>query len=191
MSTAALLPAMTVCFGSLKFAACTVSPVSRAAWTQPALTASASRPRIAAIAPAPTGTASCIAWARKRTSGSASAKSSAPAATSARVLAERMAGDDGRRVVRLVQPGAIAGDAGGEHHRLGVGGEVELILRTLADQPGDVDAERGRGLRERLAHGRVIAPCVEHADGLRALTGKDEGERRHGVAVDVDRAAPQ
>ena len=47
------------------------------------MTAAASRPRIAAIAPVPTGTASCIAWARKRTSGSASAKLSAPAATSA------------------------------------------------------------------------------------------------------------
>ena len=37
----------------------------------------------AAIAPAPTGTACCMAWARKRTSGSASASVRAPAATSA------------------------------------------------------------------------------------------------------------
>ena len=38
---------------------------------------------MAAIAPVPTGTASCIACARKRTSGAASASVSAPAATSA------------------------------------------------------------------------------------------------------------
>ena len=38
---------------------------------------------MAAIAPTPTGTASCIAWARNRTSGKASAKVSEPAATNA------------------------------------------------------------------------------------------------------------
>jgi hypothetical protein len=38
---------------------------------------------MAAIAPAPTGTACCIASARKRTSGSASASEIASAATSA------------------------------------------------------------------------------------------------------------
>jgi hypothetical protein len=74
---------MTVCFGSLKFAAWTTSPVSRAARAQPASTAAASSPRIAAIAPTPTGTASCIAWARKRTSGKASARLIDPATTSA------------------------------------------------------------------------------------------------------------
>ena len=77
------MPAITVCFGSLKLAASTTSPLSAAALAQPSTTCAGSRPRIAAIAPMPTGTASCIACARKRTSGSASASVSTPAATSA------------------------------------------------------------------------------------------------------------
>src|SRR5262245_50535061 len=53
LSTAALAPEITVCFGSLKFAADTTAPVSEAALAQPSATAAGSRPRIAAIAPAP------------------------------------------------------------------------------------------------------------------------------------------
>src|SRR5450759_4186981 len=55
----------------------------RAACAEAARTASSSSPRIAAMAPCPCGTASCIAWARKRTSGSASRNDNTPAATSA------------------------------------------------------------------------------------------------------------
>ncbi len=83
LSTAALAPEITVCLGSLKFAADTTAPVSAAARAQPSTTAAGSSPRMAAIAPAPTGTACCIACARKRTSGNASDSVSAPAATSA------------------------------------------------------------------------------------------------------------
>src|ERR1700761_5808327 len=83
LSTPALVPAMTVCLGSLKLTASTTSPLASAAALQPSRTACASRPRMAAIAPAPTGTASCMACARRRTSGSASASVSTPAATSA------------------------------------------------------------------------------------------------------------
>jgi hypothetical protein len=90
-----------------------------------------------------------------------------------------MAGDDLGRRLRLGQPGAIAGDPGDQHHRLGVRRQVELLLRTFADQPRDVEIERRRGLVERLPHRGMVAPCDEHADGLRALTGEDEGERSH------------
>src|SRR5690606_30493433 len=86
-STAALLPAITVCAGSLKLTASTTSALSApkpaCASAQPAFTPSASMPRMAAIAPAPTGTASCMAAARKCTSGTASARLSTPAATRA------------------------------------------------------------------------------------------------------------
>jgi hypothetical protein len=58
-STAAALPAMTIWPGELTFAAEQISP-SRAASLQAASTASSSAPRTAAIAPAPTGTASCM-----------------------------------------------------------------------------------------------------------------------------------
>ena len=87
LSTAALLPAITVCIGSLKFTASTTSalpgPKPAVTSAQPAFTFSASMPRTAAIAPTPTGTACCIAWARKRTSGAACASVSTPEATSA------------------------------------------------------------------------------------------------------------
>ncbi|MDT4844748.1 hypothetical protein FQZ97_787170 [compost metagenome] len=86
-STAALLPAITVWAGSLKFTASTTSrlapPNVACASAQPAITFAASMPRMAAIAPAPTGTASCIAAARKRTSGVACARLKTPEATSA------------------------------------------------------------------------------------------------------------
>ncbi len=80
-STAALAPAITTCAGALKLTASTTP--AAAASAQTARTVSSSRPRIAAIPPSPTGTAFCIAWARNRTSGTASRKASAPAATSA------------------------------------------------------------------------------------------------------------
>ena len=75
LSTPALLPAITVCFGIVEVGglddlAAGRGHLRRSRRAPPA----ASSPRMAAIAPAPTGTASCIACARKRTSGSASAK---------------------------------------------------------------------------------------------------------------------
>ena len=60
-------------------AGATTSPA--AASRQAASTASGARPTIAAIAPTPAGTASCMNWPRARTRATASAKDSAPAAT--------------------------------------------------------------------------------------------------------------
>ena len=86
-STAALLPAITVWAGSLKLTASTTSeafgPKAAVTSAQPAITFAASIPRMAAMAPVPTGTASCMAAARKRTSGTAWASVSTPDATSA------------------------------------------------------------------------------------------------------------
>ena len=86
-STAALLPAITVWPGSLKLTASTTSaepaPNVACASAHPAITWSAGKPKIAAIAPVPTGTASCMACARKRTSGAAWAKVNTPEATKA------------------------------------------------------------------------------------------------------------
>jgi hypothetical protein len=144
-STPALLPAITVCFGSLKLAASTTSPLGGAARTA-CRTASASRPRMAAIAPCPTGTASCMAWARRRTSGRASASVSAPAATSALYSPSEWPATASRQAPALGQPGAVAGDARRQHHRLRVGGEVQLFLRASWISAGDVLAERRRGL---------------------------------------------
>ena len=58
-----------------------------------------------------------------------------------------------------------------------------VVLRAVADQRADVLAQRGRGLGQRVAHRRVVAPGVEHADRLRALAGKDECKGCHARRV--------
>ncbi len=135
LSTPALLPAITVCAGSLKLTASTTSPVlGRSARPRRSLRppSAASSPRIAAMAPAPTGTASCMAWARKRTSGSG-------------VGQRQRAGGDQRACTRPANgrppPPAPrrprrarrgSGDAGHQHHRLGVGGQLQRLLGAVA-----------------------------------------------------------
>ncbi len=74
---------MTVCSGELKFAAEQTSPVAAAASAHAAATASGASPMTAAIAPCPTGTASCMKRPRRLTSTTASSSVSAPAATRA------------------------------------------------------------------------------------------------------------
>mmetsp|Transcript_9440 Transcript_9440/g.15675 ORF Transcript_9440/g.15675 Transcript_9440/m.15675 type:complete len:265 (-) Transcript_9440:90-884(-) len=80
-STAALWPDTTTCAGSLSLAAWQTSPSAASAAT--AVTASKSRPNTAAIAPTPTGTASCIAVPRMRSKRAVSAMLRTPAAQSA------------------------------------------------------------------------------------------------------------
>ena len=128
------------------------------------MTAAASRPRIAAIAPVPTGTASCIAWARKRTSGSASAKLSAPAATSAALCSATTAAHRGRG-----SPPSRLADRHRFLHRLArkrTSGNASAKLSTPARQRA-VLAERmagddgGRRLRSRRARrGSRRSPAV-------------------------------
>src|SRR5438876_6555420 len=79
--TAPAWPEITVCSGEFKFAAEQTSRCA-ARWQASATTA-CEIPRSAAIAPTPAGTASCMYVPRFRTSCTASANFSAPAATSA------------------------------------------------------------------------------------------------------------
>jgi len=78
-STAPLWPAITTCPAPLKFAGWQASVASGEASRQVASTSSCSRPMIAAIAPCPSGTASCMNVPRRCTSRTASANDSAPA----------------------------------------------------------------------------------------------------------------
>ena len=80
-STAAASPAITTCPGKLKFAAET--PSSCAALAQTSITVSSSRPEMAAMAPVPRGTASCIYLPLSATSPTASVKLMTPAQTRA------------------------------------------------------------------------------------------------------------
>src|SRR5689334_3682880 len=80
-STAGLSPAMTICCVELTLATSTTCPCAASRTT--ASTASSASPMIAAIAPVPTGTASCMNSPRLRTICAASRSDSAPAVTSA------------------------------------------------------------------------------------------------------------
>ncbi len=79
--TAAALPEMTVCSGELRFAGPTTWP--SLALRQISATWPGRSPRIAAMAPSPAGTASCMYLPRRRTRRTASANDSDPATTSA------------------------------------------------------------------------------------------------------------
>src|SRR5712664_3401667 len=79
--TAPACPEITVCSGEFRFAAEQISPC--AARLQASATTAGDNPIIAAMAPTPAGTASCMYVPRLRTSCTASANFSAPAATSA------------------------------------------------------------------------------------------------------------
>ena len=80
-STAARWPATTIWPGELMFATSRTSPP--AASRQISSTTSRSTPRTAAMAPVPTGTASCMNSPRRRTTRTASPKDNAPADTRA------------------------------------------------------------------------------------------------------------
>jgi hypothetical protein len=80
-ATAPACPATTICPGPLKFAQDTISPC--AASSQIRSSGARSRPRIAAIAPTPAGTASCMNRPRARTVRTASARLKVEAATCA------------------------------------------------------------------------------------------------------------
>ena len=82
-STASAWPAMTIWPGPLKLAGTTTRPVWVWAVRQAASTSAALTPRMAAMAPTPTGTATCMARPRSRTVATAAPKVRAPAATRA------------------------------------------------------------------------------------------------------------
>ena len=169
-STAALLPAITTWPGELRFTASTTSPAAASAQT--ARTASSSSPRIAAIAPTPSGTAACMASARKRTSLIASAKPSAPAATSAAYSPRLWPASSAGAAPPAACHTRQAATSGRQHRGLGVDGLVEQIGRAVGDQRPQILAERVGGFGKGGAHFGAIAPALHHADRLRALSGK-------------------
>ena len=80
-STAPVLPEITICSGELMLAGSQTSPC--AASRQTSATLSGAIPRIAAMAPTPMGTASCMYLPRLRTVQRASANVIVPEATCA------------------------------------------------------------------------------------------------------------
>ena len=138
---------------------------------------------MAAIAPVPTGTASCMYRPRRRTSASASANANVPAATfaeySPRLWPATNAGctpiDCSSRYAAMLTA-RIAGCV--------ILGQRQLILGPFEAQTAQRLAERGVGFVERLAADRKgLGQRLAHADLLRSLSGKNEGDQWWGTAA--------
>ncbi len=134
-----------------------------------------------AMAPAPTGTARCMAWPRSFSSRAVSARLIAPAAARAEYSPRRVAGDEGGagRCRRRTRASSAAHHRQAHRHqrRLGVLGQGQLVARALAHQLEELLAQGVVDLLEHLAGGgEGVGQVGAHADGLAALAGKEEGE---------------
>ncbi len=163
---------MTSCPGALKFTGSTHSP--SAALRHAAATVSSSAPRMAAMAPSPGGTASCMACARKRTSGTASRNASAPEATSA---------EYSPRLCPASSAGTLPPAACHARHTataaVSITGCVLTVRSRASSGPCETSAHRSspstsRGLVECSPHDRMAVEALHHAHGLRALAGENE-----------------
>jgi hypothetical protein len=96
------------------------------------------------------------------------------------VLAEGVAGGKaGCDAVRGEGLGedAQGGDGDGEDCRLRVLGELKGFGGAVEDEGGEREAEGFVGfVEDRFRCGEAVVELTAHPDGLRALTGKEEGE---------------
>ena len=145
-----------------------------------------SAPSSAAMAPSPAGTAFCMAWPRSFSSRAASATEKAPAAASAVVFAERVAGDDDGLLAQgeaaLLLQHAQHGERVRHQRGLGVLGQRQLLAGPFEHQLGELLLQGLVDLLEHLAGGgEGGGEVAAHADGLAALAREDEGVNRHAV----------
>ncbi len=90
-----------------------------------------------------------------------------------------MAGDDGREEAFFGED-ALAGDADGEYGGLGVGCFAQFFFRAVEAEAAEGETQGVVGFGEGGAGFFLeVAEVFAHADGLRALAGKDEGDFRH------------
>ena len=176
-STASVCPAITICPPPLSSRRLTTSRAGAASRHDGRAPSSADSPMIAAIAPTPAGTASCMNLPRRCTSRTASRSRSAPAATSAEYSpSEWPATTTGRsrRAPRSTRSAAIDGR---QDRRLGVRGQRQLLLGPLEASFDSEKPERVVGLVEDGARlGERVVQRAAHADLLGALPGKEERE---------------
>ena len=105
----------------------------------------------------------------------ASAKVRVPAATCAEYSPRRVSGGEGGLNAAFGQD-ARGGDRDGEDRGLRVLGELELVFGAFEDELRESEAEGFVGLVEDGAgDGEVVVEVAAHADGLRALSGEEEG----------------
>jgi hypothetical protein len=98
-----------------------------------------------------------------------------------RIFAETVSGNHCRRFAAGRNPCAINRDSGSEHHRLRIGGEVQVFFRSFGNQFAEIEAHRIGCLGNRLPDHRVIGEPVQHPDGLRPLAGKNKCEFSHAL----------
>ena len=171
-STASVWPAITICPGALKLTGFDDLALRPPRGT-PRRPRRRRRPGSPPSRPRPRGTASCIACARKRTSGTASRNASAPAATSA-VYSPRLwpATIDRHRPARRL-PRAPHRDAGGQHHRLRVDREVESASRSVSTRaptgPARAPPTLRRTSRARPDARRSPSSCRPTASPVREI----------------------
>ncbi len=145
---------------------------------------SRSAPSSAAIAPTPTGTAACIACPRSFSSLAVVGEVERPGRGKRRIFAKAVAGDEMRGLGKV--DAAFAGQRP-EHRkrmrhnrRLGILGELQFVVGTLAHQLEEVLAESLVDFAEHVASGRAgLAERIAHADRLAALPRKKECAHRN------------
>ena len=157
-STAALSPETTTWPPPLSLATWQTSPCAASAAT--AAAASNSSPSSAAMAPAPTGTAFCMAWPRMRSSRAVSAMRERAGRGKRRIFAERMAGDE-LRVAREIDAGlglqhAHRRERHRHQRRLRVLGQRERLGRPLPH-----DRRRASRRAPRRPRRRPRAPAAK------------------------------
>ncbi len=82
------------------------------------------------MAPVPTGTASCMKAPRGARSAAHRQRSRVPAADQSRVLTKRMAGSISGCQSGLLLQRPQCGNASGQDRRLGIGGQLAVLLRA-------------------------------------------------------------
>ena len=159
--------------------------LARGVAAQACATASGSAPSTAAIAPRPSGTASCMKRPRAWTSATASSKASAPAATSARVLAEAVARRRRPAHRAALLERAQQRDARGEDRGLLDLGAPQLRPRALRSRAATAGsrARRRPRRRPRARPPRRLADVAAHADLLGALPGEEQREHAASLLV--------
>ena len=129
---------------------------------------------MAAIAPTPTGTASCIYLPRLRTVRTASAKLNVARSHMGGIFSQTVAGDKVGLEALFVQ-NAIGRDGRRQDCGLRDLGQAELIFRALEAKLREFVAKSSVGFFECLpGEGIFFCQLFAHADGLRALAGEKE-----------------
>ena len=147
------------------------------------------------MAPMPTGTACCMARPRMRTSRTASARRSAPAATSAEYSPSEWPATNCASRARST-PGfgfqhPHRRERDRHQRRLRVLGERQLLRRPFPHDRAEPVAERGVDLIEyRAGGGKGVGQRLAHADGLTALPWKHECDRHFMPFMKARRQTP-